>query len=597
MPKSMNLLRSPYAAALAYYLAALGTLHLSDGVDGIATIWPASGILVSALLFHDRRGRIAVLLATALASFAANLQAGAGAELAVTVTMANLAEGLVAMALIGRIPNYTEFLYRPAALLWFIGAAFVSGLAGASFGLIALRTTSLDMFVSWFTTVTLGLLLVVPLIVQFVAQARSGSRDAWRISLKMMGVALMVIACALLVFGQNRYPLLYLMILAVLTATYTCGPKGAIGSTLIVAVVGTAFTSANLGPIHLMETRHASGFVLFFQLYLFVTYLAAMVFSALLQTRNRAFADLTRANQWLELSETFSDVGHWRVETADSRVFWSDQVFRIHGLEPGLAPSLEEAIGFYHPDDRQLVEDQLQIALETRTGFEFESRLVHKSGEIRHVLSRGRLEFDAAGAPVAIFGIFQDITASVLARREILRARETAEELASDAWRLANTDPLTGIANRRKIMADLDQALEDNRRTGARCAVALIDIDNFKTINDTLGHAVGDQVIRQIAALGQAAVRSSDALGRIGGEEYLIVFPDAGIEVAANVAERLRQTVERHDWSGLSARGVTISVGVAEMHGDANVEALCERADTALYEAKRDGRNLLRRAA
>ena len=124
-------------------------------------------------------------------------------------------------------------------------------------------------------------------------------------------------------------------------------------------------------------------------------------------------------------------------------------------------------------------------------------------------------------------------------------------------------------------------------------SVAIFDIDHFKSVNDRYGHGVGDDVLRRIADAAQAALRGTDTVGRYGGEEFVLVLPNAPLERATRIVERVRIAI---DESG-GVPPVTASFGLATLSGDASPEALLQRADEALYAAKRAGRNRYRVAA
>jgi diguanylate cyclase (GGDEF)-like protein len=158
---------------------------------------------------------------------------------------------------------------------------------------------------------------------------------------------------------------------------------------------------------------------------------------------------------------------------------------------------------------------------------------------------------------------------------------------------LAETDELTGLANRRRILEILAKVREQQVQGGHSYSIAMLDVDHFKRINDTFGHAVGDEVLRAVGDLMRGATRSSDAAGRIGGEEFLLVLPGAGnLGDAQLVAEQLRATVEGYDWSSLQPElHVTASIGFAVAEAGETAEQVLRRADQGLYLAKRSGRN------
>lgn len=158
---------------------------------------------------------------------------------------------------------------------------------------------------------------------------------------------------------------------------------------------------------------------------------------------------------------------------------------------------------------------------------------------------------------------------------------------------LAVTDVLTGLWNRRHMVERLEQEFLRARRVGSSLATLMIDVDHFKGVNDRYGHAVGDQVLKEIARRLQEGARGYDLVGRLGGEEFVVVLPEAGIAGAAQVAERVRQAVAGLPLEcGSLSLHVTVSVGVAALRdSDDRVEAVLGRADAALYRAKAAGRN------
>jgi diguanylate cyclase (GGDEF)-like protein len=159
----------------------------------------------------------------------------------------------------------------------------------------------------------------------------------------------------------------------------------------------------------------------------------------------------------------------------------------------------------------------------------------------------------------------------------------------------AEHDVLTGLPNRRSVLADLDKEYRRSRRHGTPMTVMMIDVDHFKPINDTHGHAAGDDCLRELTTtLRRLLRRGRDELGRLGGEEFLAVLPDTDREAAPAMAEQLRAAAGELAFVDASGKpfSLTISIGLAtRSDADANSEALLERADRALYRAKQSGRN------
>lgn len=157
---------------------------------------------------------------------------------------------------------------------------------------------------------------------------------------------------------------------------------------------------------------------------------------------------------------------------------------------------------------------------------------------------------------------------------------------------VAVRDELTGVYNRRFLMETLARERARAERLSQAFSVCIVDIDHFKSVNDELGHAAGDAVLRHFAELAPRGLRGSDTFGRFGGEEFLLVLPDTGRPGALVAAERVRAAAEAAAFPGLPAgQRVTVTVGVATQHSGEEINALLARADEALYQGKRAGRN------
>lgn len=169
--------------------------------------------------------------------------------------------------------------------------------------------------------------------------------------------------------------------------------------------------------------------------------------------------------------------------------------------------------------------------------------------------------------------------------------------LFADARRHATIDELTGVWNRRSFFENAGREFQRSQRTLRPLAVLMFDVDHFKSVNDTYGHAAGDQVLRGLAERCRSQLRIIDVIGRYGGEEFAVALPETDIEAAEHIAERLRTTVENTSFVTLHGSiSLTISVGVAVYHPDdqTTLDAVIDRADRALYLAKRSGRNCVR---
>lgn len=211
-------------------------------------------------------------------------------------------------------------------------------------------------------------------------------------------------------------------------------------------------------------------------------------------------------------------------------------------------------------------------------------RLAHeKAARARQVAALGtvrRWQWIAIGVGALLLLVLGALVARQLRRTRRLRT-------------LALTDELTGVANRRSIGLFAEEAFALARAEGSGLTVLSVDIDRFKSVNDTHGHFAGDEVLVRVAQTCEAALRPSDRLGRVGGEEFLVLLPGTGLEAALPIAERLRQSTRALAFDDLApGLRVTMSLGVASLEaGDAALVDLLRRADLALYRAKRLGRD------
>jgi len=178
----------------------------------------------------------------------------------------------------------------------------------------------------------------------------------------------------------------------------------------------------------------------------------------------------------------------------------------------------------------------------------------------------------------------------------MLRIKELTDQLAAanvKLGELAVTDTLTGLCNRRALYAHLEREFNRSRRYGNPFSVLMLDIDHFKSVNDTWGHAVGDRVLVTVSSILKNTVRKTDFVGRYGGEEFLIVAPETPHAAGAVLGERIRRAVEEGTSQVEGQPRVTISIGVAcsEIVSVGASEDLVQLADAGLYQAKDGGRN------
>ncbi len=305
------------------------------------------------------------------------------------------------------------------------------------------------------------------------------------------------------------------------------------------------------------------------------------------QELERTIEQMTQARQDLrasedrfrEMAENVPGVMFRLVERKDGQRFYeyvSPSAAEFCGVAPERIRQDWRAMNL-HPDDIENFQRSIRAAHESGSEWSFEGRVVAPDGNQRwwKSVSKPVVRDDAQ---TVYNGVMIDIT----------NEKEMEEELR----RLATTDPLTGAFNRRHFMVLADEEVSRATRHGRPISVLMLDIDHFKKINDTYGHAAGDEALKRTVDTVQSQLRGSDVLGRFGGEEFAVLIPETDTEGAMALAERIRCAVECITvvWEGQTF-SFTTSVGVATLHGDYDVEEAFNHADQALYEAKSSGRN------
>lgn len=279
-----------------------------------------------------------------------------------------------------------------------------------------------------------------------------------------------------------------------------------------------------------------------------------------------------------------SDTGTWEWYVQTGALVLNEVWARLIGyrLEEISPTSFETWEKFIHPEDLVAAKAMLERCFRREIEvYEVETRMRHRNGGWVWILTRGRVvEWTDDGKPWRMLGIHREITAAVNLRQELERQ--------------ATTDPLTGLCNRREFEVCARRELSRAHRSRAAVSLLMMDIDQFKAINDEHGHDAGDEVLKTIARACAPHLRQVDVLARLGGEEFAIMLPETGLDGARLVAERLRAAMGGESVAlgcGDNIR-FTVSIGVAENAAQSeDLPVWVKRADEALYRAKHNGRN------
>ncbi len=270
----------------------------------------------------------------------------------------------------------------------------------------------------------------------------------------------------------------------------------------------------------------------------------------------------------------------WTMGLDGSITYVSPAVQRVRGFTPeeAMAQQLDE---LHPPESAAKVGKyfaELFAAIESGTGVEVyrgEHEYYRKDGSIMTGELQVIPHVDAQGKVIEILGVTRDISERTMFEAELTR--------------LAVTDPLTGLWNRRHTTQLLSADLAQAGRGGQSLSLLMVDVDHFKSINDTHGHQTGDRVLVEVANRLRDNVRSTDVVGRWGGEEFVILLRYCGLRDAVAAAEKLRRRIAEVPFEDMFT--VSVSIGAAELQDGDNLGSWLARADAALYSAKRSGRN------
>ncbi len=287
------------------------------------------------------------------------------------------------------------------------------------------------------------------------------------------------------------------------------------------------------------------------------------------------------ANSERQLIETqaLARIGNWEFDLTNDQIRWSDETFRIFGIETDLQePDFADILLSIHPDDAPAFDRAIQRAVIAGESYRLDLRIRCPNGQLKHIHAQGSPVRDETQEVVRIIGTVLDITERKYAEQKLFHE--------------ATYDALTGLVTRRPLNAKLDSAIQAAREANTSLSVCVSDVDKFKSVNDTYGHAAGDEILAAFAQILRDGIRAIDIPGRLGGDEFCIVFSQTTAAQALICLERVRVRLETTVFRAAGSQySVTATFGVAEWRVGMTAKDLLEAADQALYRAKQKGRN------
>ena len=580
---------------------ALASLSLREWLGTMLLLWAPAGVLVATLVVVRRRYWVLVGAALLPLQAGSVMLFGVPPGTAFAYSAAALLQGLVCALLSVRVLGSRERSPRSVGqVVGLLLALFAGCLAGTAATFPFRPDGSLLDASVWLLGNMLGVLTVAPQLIRLRwAWDHRAERGTPRIDPRYVAALAL---CAFLTAIEMRlgYGLaIPLLIAAMVGMTLRFGPS-AVGLTILTyfAVVSAhgGQVAAFLGELPQLEA------MLVLQIGMLSMFATALPITAMLLKREQLQRELIRRNSamlqnlmLLDLGEELAGIGRWRLDFVTGEQDWSPRMLEMVGLPGDLGPNPGE---MWHvmSDNGTTLRRQIEDNRDAREPFQFDLTIKPAEGPERILRASILNEFDGAGKRIALFGVAMDVTQQVRREQALDLARGRAMRLAADAQRLANTDALTGLPNRRCSFERLERMTDHAMRTDDPLYAIMFDIDHFKTVNDSYGHQTGDEVIVRVAELARRQARRADLVGRIGGEEFVWLIAGLDDATVRALAERLREAVEQ-GMAGSGLPEITISVGEARyIRGDSG-DALLARADAALYEAKEGGRNQVRRAA
>ncbi len=589
--------------SLALVVFGLGVTSVALAPQGsdVAAWWPAAGVAVGAVALSadDRRWR--VLAAVAAGSFLANLLGGRSLVLAGCFTAGNTLEAAVAGFWLGRAGRPALVTLRDGCRL-LAAAAVGATLAG---GIAALSVWSLQggsLWLNWFSVLaahSAAVLVLVPLVMRVAPSVVQIRR--WETPVQWT----MAMATVAVVFAPGqRLPVAFVAIPVLVWAGLRLGVRAASAQLLSVAVLATVLTAGGGGPFAQAARAGAPNTAaIMLQLFLLTCALVVLALAVTLSQREVALAALADSVAFHDAVLAASPDLIYVVDVVTGASVWASRnvaatlgysVEQIQDLGSDLVATI------VHPEDASGLRAANDSARELADGEVVQVRYRARDSAGGYAwLSRHATPFarDARGRVSQLLAVARDITDTVELEQQLLQA--------------ALHDPLTGLPNRRLLADRLDAAIKRTARSGGQVAVLFCDLDGFKQVNDTGGHAAGDAVLTVTATRLQALLRPPDTVARVGGDEFVVVLDppqfgfvvegDAGVPIAGLDALSAAEAVARRIAVALRepvvvagvSHVVTVSMGLVLADAGDDPDATLRSADTALYRAKALGKDRL----
>jgi diguanylate cyclase (GGDEF)-like protein/PAS domain S-box-containing protein len=576
--------------ALLIGIAVWLSLSIDRTPGEVASVWVANGVLAGWMLSRPTALWPVYLTTGSAAALVVMLLVGDGMLTSIALSTCNLLEVLIIASMIQRVvpdvgnPASWPRLGRIATGST-LGACAISGLLASAVVSLGSDTPYLQTFLVWYSAHVVGMVIVGTLT---LVVHRKGNglivlpRYRWSFIASMLLVAIVSSA----VFHQSGYPLLFLVYPPLVFAVLRHRFAGLVGGILLVAVISSIAITLEHGPLPLLRDGSATERIIVLQLFIGMACLMSFPIALAMAERTRLSARMRESELGYRMLADYSHDVVVRMRADGERLYVSPSARDILGWEPD--EMLQPSHHLIHPDDRavqlQAIADVLASGKPVITSY----RMRHKQGHYIWMEADARPIPCVGGVGIDIIFAGRDITERMIAEKALLASRNELEAQA-------RIDSLTGLANRRQFDERLALASRRLRLHDSGLALMYIDIDLFKKVNDSHGHAAGDEVLRVFGKRLSTCVRAGDLVARMGGDEFVVLIENlSSPAIAELIARKLMLAMDESVTVDGTALHVTASVGIAFSRHPAVARTLTSVADAALYAAKKAGGNTWR---
>jgi diguanylate cyclase (GGDEF)-like protein/PAS domain S-box-containing protein len=580
------------AIAGAYLLLAKSGMLFADHHGSVTLWWPCGGFALAIILLNGLRCTPGIFLGAFATSVGfhdpslVSLAIGFGNTTEIVFGWWLLTRRLPFDIAVNHLRDFLVLVLIASPLIAAIGA-IIDMTALVLFGRIQ-PDKFLEMAVHWWMADLLGIVLIAPLILIW------RQKPAHWLKPKILVEVILIFGTTFLA-GQivfldwwseltGHYFRGFVMFLFLAVAAIRLGRHGVLGIIIMTAIQALFGASHQVGYFSrdITQTINLANF----WLYILVMSLIGMIISCFISEKNQTVAELRESENRFRTLANNASVLVWMSEINAHRTYYNELWLDFTGraLEHELGEGWIENV---HSDDADICFNTYMAAVEKHQVFDMEYRLRRHDGQYRWVIDHGVPRYDNSGAFLGYIGSAFDIT----------ERKENEEQIKQ----LAFYDPLTRLPNRRLLMDRLQQAMAESHRNGDHGAVLFFDLDNFKTLNDTLGHDKGDLLLQQVAQRLESCVREVDTVARLGGDEFVVMLKnlnkDESIAVSDTeiMVEKILVALNKPYLLGTTEYRSTPSIGIALFaQNKVTIEELIKQADIAMYQAKKAGRNTSR---